>query len=230
MPDPPPDWSQPTPIVVGPPESFPCSIFDESLWQEFEFGVDSTADVVSTVARSRVKNKDRIWTQSLKHGLETVVWYEFGDELDVEYVAWFRNEQGLLQVMGYWRPAPTLAQVVDCLGIPDYYKAIYAANMDAIQLSLTLWYTARGIIIEHASFHSQERPPAIDAEYRNDRFFVVAPGEPEEMVVNMYRLGDDLDIYAHESCVLRPWPGSIEAIEVESFLDEPGESPLCMYL
>ena len=223
---------QPTPIVAEPPESFPCSIFDEALWQEFRFGVDSTADVVATVARSRVKNKDRIWTKSLQHGLETVDWGEFGDELEVQYTAWVKNEQGLFRIMGYWHPDPTLTQVLDCLGGPDYYKATYAADIEAIQLSLTLWYTERGIIIEHVSFHYQEQPPAIDAEYRIGKFFVVAPGKPEDMVVNRYRVvnmhrfGDNLDIYAHESCVLRPWPGSIEAIEVESFLDE---DPLCMY-
>ena len=47
------------------------------------------------------------------------------------------------------------------------------------------------------------------------------------MVVKAYMLGDDLDILAYESCILRPWPGSIEALEVESFLDE---YPLCIYL
>ena len=59
------------------------------------------------------------------------------------------------------------------------------------------------------------------------RFFFVAPGEHEKMVVKAYMLGDDLDILAYESCILRPWPGSIEALEVESFLDE---YPLCIYL
>ena len=221
------DWPQPTLAVAGPPESFPCSIFDESQWQEFRFGLDSPADVVAIVARSRVKNKERIWTDSLKHGLETVDWHEFGDELNVHYRAWFRKEQGLFRVMGYWAPNPTMEQVLDCLGFPDYYKAIYAANIEAIQLSLTLWYTERGIIVEHVSFYYQEQLPTIDADYGIDRFFFVAPGEHEKMVVKAYMLGDDLDILAYESCILRPWPGSIEALEVESFLDE---YPLCIYL
>ena len=159
------DWPQPTLAVAGPPESFPCSIFDESQWQEFRFGLDSPADVVAIVARSRVKNKERIWTDSLKHGLETVDWHEFGDELNVHYRAWFRKEQGLFRVMGYWAPNPTMEQVLDCLGFPDYYKAIYAANIEAIQLSLTLWYTERGIIVEHVSFYYQEQLPTIDADY-----------------------------------------------------------------
>lgn len=221
--DPDTDGPQPTPTVATPPapESFSCSIFDESQWQEFRFGVDSPAEVVATVARSRVKSKDEIWTTSLSRGVERVDWDEFGDEFDVSYTAWFRDEQGLFRVMGYWRSRPTLAQVMDCLGIPEYYEATYFIGVEALLLSLKLWYIKRGIIIQHSSIHYDESPPAIDAEYRVGRFYVLAPGKPEDMVVNAYVDGDDPDVQTYGLCVLKPWPGSIEALEVDSLLDDP---------
>ena len=79
--------------------------------------------------------------------------------------------------------------------MPEYYEGkLYAADIEAIQLSLTLWYTERGIIVEHVSFYYQEQLPTIDADYGIGRFFFVAPGEHEKMVVKAYMLGDDLDI------------------------------------
>ena len=218
---PPSDWPQPTPTVAGPPESFPCSIFEESQWQEFGFGLDSPTDVISTVERNWTSGRLQIWSDSSDHSNRFVIWQDFGDEYDIQFSALFRKEQSLFQIHAQWYPEPTLAQVVECLGYPDYYEANYAQGVEYPMLSLAFWYLKRGIIIEQVSFHYQEQPPTIDAEYRIGRFLVVAPGEREEMVVNAYKLVDDPDLLVYGLCVLRPWPGSIEALEVESFFDNP---------
>ena len=210
--------SRPTPTVAGPPDSFPCSIFEESLWQKFGFGIDSPTDVISTVERNWTSGKLQIWTDSSNHGNRWVIWQDFGDEYDIQFSALFRKEQSLFQIFTQWYPEPTLAQIVGCLGYPEYYEASYTQGVDSPMLSLAFWYVKRGFIIEHVSLHSQEQPPAIDAEYRIDRLTVVAPGEREEMVVNAFKLVDNQNLLAYGLCVLRPWPGSIEAIEVESYL------------
>ena len=220
--------STPTFATPHPPKFFQCSIFDESRWQEFRFGVDSPADVVSTVARGRKGDRDQgrkgdrdqIWRhQSHDGGGEIVDWDEVGDEKDIGYRALFRNQVGLFQISGYMRIEPTLGQIIDCLGVPEFYEATYFAGLK-LQLNLKLWYPEKGIVIEHFSIHNQEAPPAIDANYRVSMFYVLAAGEPEEMVANLYVQGEDPDVQAYGLCVLRPWPGSIEALEVESFLEE----------
>jgi len=212
--------STPTFTTPPPPEFFQCSIFDKTHWQKFRFGVDSPADVVSTVAMGRKGDRDQIWRyQSHNEGKEIVEWNEIGDERDIAYRALFRNEVGLFQISGYMRIEPTLGQIINCLGVPEYYEATYFADYE-LHLNLKLWYPEKGIVIEHFSFHNQELPPPIDADYRIPMFYVLAPGEPVEMVANLYVQGEDPDVQAYGLCVLRPWPGSIEALEVESFLDE----------
>ena len=219
-----------SPIVEGTPPPFSCARLTESHWAEFRFGVDSPDDVSATVSRLWHIDKDQIHFQPLVKEKLLVTWP--GDTnviLNARYSALFREERQLTKVDVRWdrsRLPPTLAQVIDCLGFPQYYEAVYTpgAGEAPYQLRLALWYTKKGLVVIHESFHHIDQLPAIHLKQQMNSFTVVAPGDLEQMVPNAYTIGDDPDVQAYGLCVLKPWPGSIEATEVESLR---GRNPRC---
>ncbi len=137
-----------------------------------------------------------------------------------EYSAWFREDRRLFQVTLKWDdPKPSLTQVIECLGSPDYYEAFYEQGIHARNLILALWYVDKGFVVSHSSIHYRERTPTVSPRLRLNYLIVVAPGDLNEMVRNVYTGGDDHSWQAYTLCLLRPWPGSIEEMEVERFIE-----------
>ena len=86
-------------------------------------------------------------------------------------------------------------------------------------MSIDLWYTGKGFVVGGYSLHGGDLPPVIRPEYRMGNFVATTPGDLEQMISTMY--DPTPAVFAKFLCPLRPWPGSIEAIEVESFLENP---------
>ena len=214
-----------SPIVEGTPPPFSCARFTEPHWAEFRFGVDSPDDVGATVARLWGIGYDEVSVPPSDLFVEhlKVFWpgYNKG-RMSARYTALFRKDRQLTKVDAMWDRflPPTLSQVFDCLGFPQYYESVYtyARGEAHRKLMLGLWYTDKGLVVRHFSFHGQSQPPAIHPNQIMDKFIVVAPGSPDQMVRNVYTAGDDPDIHAFGLCLLRPWPGSIEAVETELLL------------
>lgn len=209
-----------SPPAIDPP-SFSCTRFAESRWQEFGFGTDSPTDVISSVINLWDIDSDQVRAIELSSEDLRVKWGDIQGELGTDYSALFREERQLIKVDVWWHPSPTLAQIIDCLGFPAYYAAFYQQEIETASLNLALWYVEKGFVVRHVSFHRQERPPEIRLTQRMTDLYVVAPGTSEQMVSNVYTYGDEPAVQAWGLCVLRPWPGSIEAIEVESFIENP---------
>lgn len=204
---------------------FSCTKFTESHWQEFGFGTDSPTDVISSVVNLWDIDSDRVRVVELSSEDLRVKWGDIQGELGIDYSALFREERQLIKVDVRWHPNPTLAQVIDCLGFPEYYAAFYQQEIETASLNLAFWYVEKGFVVRHVSFHRQERPPEIRLTQRMTDLFVVAPGTSEQMVPNVYTYGDEPAVQAWGLCVIRPWSGSIETIEVESFLENPRCKP-----
>ena len=111
------------------PRPFSCASFTESHWGEFRFGADSPDDVVATAARLWGIERDQVEfdltiDKEIYHaywGVDTVLgkggWYG----------ARFDDGQRLGKISVEWGyPKPTLSQIVECLGFPDYYIAFYS--------------------------------------------------------------------------------------------------------
>ena len=202
----------------GTPPPFSCGNFTESYWQEFRFGIDSPDDVIVTASRLwKIDADDFTVNESSRHDFLWVVWKDRkGERL---YSAGFREGQ-FHRVSVSFQPGhrPTLAQVINCLEVPEYFAA-YEGHEDT-GLDLSLSYPVKGFEIVHIS----TKPPpqsTTDLPLRlMNKLFVVAPGPPEQMVRDVYSYGHLSSVHAWGLCVLRPWPGSVEAIVVESFVDE----------
>lgn len=212
-----------SPIVRGTPPPFSCDNFTASYWQEFRFGEDSPENVGANITRLWEIDKDQVHIPSAELSEDVRMYWskQIDGEEGVRYRAIFRLDRQLTRIEARWsrsRLPPTLAQVIDCLGSPQYYESVYTygAGEAPRRLVLGLWYTAKGLVVYHTSFHNRvDRLPAIHPNQWMDSFIVVAPGVPEQMVPNVHTGGDNLEIDAYGLCVLKPWPGSIEAMEVE---------------
>ena len=203
-----------------PPPRISCAIFKESLWQEFGFGVDSPTDVVDTVTLLWGSvDETLVEIQSWRSGLWSVDWVHHGDGVEARYSAQSGKERKLSEVRVDMYPQPSLAQIIDCLGAPQSHSATLVPDFEP-QLSLALWYVEKGFVVSGVSFDRQVQLTAFQPDFRMTTFSVVPSGSLEEMVSDLYHR----TVQTYILCTLRPWPGSIEAIEVESFLEE---NPRC---
>ena len=214
--------SPPPPPRLTPYPPFTCDSFTESYWQEFRFGVDSTDDaddIVAKVVKLWDLDSARVQIEPMSEKGVVIQWQvEFHDGADPRYSAHFHEDSKLSSVFFmWWNRKPTLAQVIDCLGFPEHYAAYYDRGVEARALKVDLWYGEKGFVVRGFSFHGQDQPPLIRPEYQMRTFTATAPGDLERMISTMY----DPKVLDRILCPIRPWPGSIEAIEVESFLENP---------
>ena len=200
------------------PRSFSCASFTESNWEEFGFGVDSPSDAVSTVASLWGIERDQLqFMLTISEEVSRVRWRSdaivgTGGVYEVS----FGEDQLLKKITVEWgNPRPTLAQILDCLGVPEHYIAFYDQGWDFTYLSLALLYTDSGIVVRHFSPSLSVKLSEIHPEMLMERFVVVAPGTAEQMVTDMYSYyGVEFHFHVRSACLMRPWPGSIEAMEI----------------
>ena len=203
------------------PRPFPCDRFSESRWQEYHFGVDTLHDVIATTMKVWDIERKRIHSTFYAGGDLRVAWSDDARFFSGSgHSAWFREDRILYRIWIAWdNPKPTLSQVINCLGFPDFYEAYFEQGPHARGLVLNLWYGEKGLIVSRFSIHYRESTPAISPRHRMESFTVVAPGSLEEMARNASGGSDDPSWQAYILCLLRPWPGSIEEMEVERFIE-----------
>ena len=204
--------------VIRTPAPFSCARFSESLWAEFRIGVDSPDDVVATVTRLWEIDASEIGRIELS-GPEPLELTWRGFEGELTYYAQFRKGR-LFKFAVKLSPPLTLAQAIGCLGNPEYFEAHISQGIESPILIINIWYQEKGLVVHHISFPVLLRQSAASPAQRMDSYTVVAPGTPEQMVSNVFTLGENPYVQARGLCLLRPWPGLIERMEVESFLKE----------
>ena len=196
--------------IIESPNPFPCAKFSVSHWQEFRFGVDSLDDVVATVIRLWGIEEDQIDVGETADGNSHVIeWNDAAEEsyYDAGVVKGAQLDRFHVQFL----PVPTLSQVLDCLGTPDYYIANGGPRAEGTHLQI--WYVEQGFIATGHVFHSgfaalwQEPLKAIPFGFGMSSFRILPAGIDQMARRFNYR--------NPVLCDLRLWPGSIEAIEIE---------------
>ena len=202
------------PPTVRNPQPLSCDIFTLARWEEFRFGVDSSTDVAARVVDLWGLGPEQIGYAATWRSDSGVQWSSSISGRDVGYSAWFGEERQLLGVDVSWRkPFATLSQVIDCLGAPDLYSARYELDNET-QLDLSLWYVERGFSFNHYSYPKRRPDPPIQGGQRIDNFSVGAPLAPDRAFPDLYAAGSDPARSANALCLIKPWPGSINALEV----------------
>lgn len=210
-------YGPPSPVVTGTPPPFPCAVVKETSWDKFDFGADGPDEVEGTVVKMWAIDKAQVqqleaYPEEHRHSVQ--VRWESADG-SAKFIARFR-EGGLQTITIVLSSDAALTQILDCLGDPGYYAAYTTADVEDAFLSLSLWYEERGLAVFHESLvsrHSDEAP-LLKPALRVALIEVVESGDPEAVVAAAHDWeGPDKRDFV--LCVLKPWPGSIEAMEFE---------------
>ena len=188
-----------------------CAKLSPSHWQEFSFGVDSPDDVVATVVRLWGMDREQVQVGgSATERFPPVRWSDAEEE--IIQTAYFPDGQ-LGSFFVLFDPALALTQVIDCLGSPEYY--ITGGGPGDEGTSLFLWYVEKGFVIAGIAWHRwpwQKPLEGIPPDFGLDSFHVL-PGGIEQMARSFNYLDDEGNPIM---CIFKPWPGSIEAIEISA--------------
>ena len=203
--------------IPGTPPPFSCEKINDPRWQEFRFGVDSADEAAPRISRNWEIDSKPFTPYEYESGASHLSWKDAAQ--GISYAAHFR-EKILRSIEVEFKPTPTLAQVLDCLGPPESYGAYLEHENELTVFVMDLYYLEKGYVFTHSSLSQQKKPPADLPALRIELLSVVDPGTAEQMIPNVNWFGHLPGVQIWWQCVLRPWPGSIEAIEVESFLDE----------
>lgn len=189
-----------------------CVRLSASRWQEFKIGVDSSGEIYEHVVKLWGDDKGQIDVSGLDNdGSRHMNWSDRKEE--IHYTAYLEDGK-LNRIYVGFEPAFGLGLVIDCLGSPEQFSAYYSQERHSKAVTLELWYEKEGFVVlgrVHHSYAWQTLPDTITADYRLDRLLVFTPGL-EEMA---YRLSGSAEGAIRTICTLKPWPGSIEGIEIE---------------
>jgi len=196
-----------------------CARLSVSRWQEFRFGVDLVDDVVATVSRLWDIDREEIeGGERRTEGFFPVLWSD-NDQEEIYHAAGFSPGGKLEVISGVMIPGLTLAQIIDCLGPPDYYIA-FRGDLFLVATDLRLYYIEEGFQIRGISSHRFPwlRPlERIPPEFGMSEFDVY-PLSYEDIVRSISDVDGDGN---PDSCILKVWPGSIEAMEIDDWPEQP---------
>ncbi|MCY4093484.1 MAG: hypothetical protein OXF62_21955 [Caldilineaceae bacterium] len=198
-----------------------CARLSVSRWREFRFGVDLVGDVVATVIRLWDIDREKIEggeRHTEVEGFFPVLWSN-NDQEEIYHAADFSPDGKLEVVSGVMIPGLALGQIIDCLRPPDYYIA-FRGNQFLAATDLRLYYIEEGFSVRGISGHRWpwSRPlERISPEYGMSEFDVY-PLSYEEIVHGISDVDGDGN---PDSCILRVWPGSIEAMEIDDWPEQP---------
>lgn len=209
------------PPVVRNPKRLSCDIFTLSRWKEFRFGIDSPEDVAAKAISLWGIEQTQVYFSSSWRSDLTVAWKYSISGREVYYEALFGEEQQLQEIDVSWQhPFASLSQVLDCLGPPDLYSARFEFDHEP-QLDFRFWFVAEGFAFRHFSYPRAAKYRTVRPGQRIDHFSVFAPPTFNLAFPDLYAAGSDPAWPAIRLCLMKPWPGSIEKIEVTWHDDDP---------
>jgi len=124
----------------------------------------------------------------------------------------------LRRVIVYWSMGPTVEEIIDCLGTPEYYEATIKRDIRP-RFDFVLWYPSQGLVAGSSHFRRGSMTAEdVSKDYRMDRFIVTKPGALENVVAIVYG-GSSIDEVPDELIsTIKPWPGSLDQIVVDNLL------------
>ena len=205
-------------VTTPQPKSKFCSIFQSEIWQAFRFGEDSTEEVIHTatllwknINESQI-NSYELYGDDLTWAVQ---WLARTEGAKIRCTAEGSEDRKLVRFYVELFPGATIEQIVDCLGPPQHYSAEIPPDF-VNGLSLALVYVDEGFSFSGLTHGGKVQPEEIHPDFRMDAFRVVPAGDLETMVSHMA----SPILHASFLCELRPWPGSLEEIVIDSFFDE----------
>lgn len=196
---------------ASPTSSFTCSDIEQSPLRALDYGVDDPPTVLQKVADAFPLQQSDLTYEPYDEDPDSgvAVWdaSTYGS-----YNAMFRN--GVVTKVYLFfdnNRGPRMQQVLDCLGKPAKYLAVYKPDIEN-QFQLSLWYPDRGMVALSTKFGGA-RPPSVTGDTQVSALSFQRPGSIEEMIAAEFG-------YVHQDLLqsLKPWPGSLDRIVVDNLL------------
>ncbi len=108
--------------------------------------------------------------------------------------------------------APTVGDVLRCLGKPSLYRAYLDMYPEAVWTQLELWYPNSGLII---GSHVERKTSRIDEATELSRMTYVRPGSESEIISRVWAVQPATETYDRILNSLRPWPGEIKDVTID---------------
>lgn len=183
-------------------------------WSEAGFGFRSTEQMKQWIKEEFSIPIDQIIYDEAVDGSESILMW--GHE-EVSYRATFRQDR-LQSVNVIWDSShPVGKDVLACFGPPELYQAFVSAGYGPPYRSVSLWYPSLGVVAR--ALHFPDEMPPLDADLPMTSLTLVKPGDLDEVVTRAHRYPNE--VLEGWIAILRPWPGSWQALEVVDY--DPSE-------
>lgn len=106
---------------------------------------------------------------------------------------------------------PRGSDIINCLGAPTMHLAYYLLVRQP-SLDFQLWYPEQGVVVRH--FAAYQSLPQITDSVQMHYLLLTRPASTEAMVRDTF-VGNSERIQHEISSLLKPWPGSWEAISID---------------
>lgn len=190
--------------------SIPCSELQQDAFHHLLFGVQDPDDILQWIGETYHISPQAVTRNSYSDGQRSLSWSVAG----TRYLVWFRQEK-LASVETRWQSAyPTIGDALRCLDEPEMYHAEYRQLPEARELDFGVWYPAQGTSVFASQISHEPQPPVITRETKLTSMTITAPGPTKDVVTSAYALGYASGVRDSVLQTLKPWPGSLEAIEV----------------
>jgi len=127
---------------------------------------------------------------------------------------WLGKPENPGLLMRFHGPNPSIENVLDCLGTPDFYSAVLYPTPDGGPLlNFKLYFTRQGISTDSGELGWLGMSPTLERTDAIDDLYFVEPGSPEETLKRLTPTYSDED-----RTRIKPWPGSWNGLEIDDYL------------
>ncbi len=192
-----------------------CAQIQEDALSSLKFGEQHFEDVYQWAQDEFLLDEQNISTQEYDGNIRRLDW----EQNEIIYWAYFQNDI-LTRIFKNWKFGQQIGlepigdEIIDCLGVPDFYEASYGVDHHNMSFFLTLWYLKKGVIVQ--AYHvvgNNEPVPTINRNIIMTEMVTVAPGDEQQMVKNMLLFSSN-EAHLERLKNLKPWPGSWSNIKV----------------
>lgn len=146
-------------------------------------------------------------------GAQSMLKWNWPENRNNNVTLWNDGRESALVWVVWKESAPTLADVLRCLGDPPLYRAYHAMAPEAMWTYLELWYPERGIM---ATAYIAHKTSSIKANQAVADISYVQPGLPEDLITRYFWTTETGSVrYKERLEGLKSWPGDISLLIID---------------
>lgn len=192
------------------PRGNPCERLagDGGALASIDFAMDQAATEAWIISAFAVDRRAlQVASLVLHPDITTINWAGSSDDYDAAVDA-----EGLRLVRISFRESPPTGEaLIECLGPPEQYRAIFTPSQVRNDLHVELWYPSQGIVAQIFQASRTLTPPAMSANTPLSSIAYLRDHDPAAML-RAAPIPADLPL---ERYPLQPWPGAWEQLNLQ---------------